>query len=116
MRANFCKFAILVAVLSIMGLTLGSAPAAAAGSKADGVVNINTADVKQLQLLPGIGLSKAKAIVEYRAKQRFGSPEDLTKVKGIGKGLLEKIRSRVTVNGQTTAKAPPKKKRSKRKK
>ncbi len=31
-------------------------------------LNLNTATVEQLQELPGIGESKAKAIVEYRLK------------------------------------------------
>ena len=58
-------------------------------------LDINTADVKQLQALPGIGLKKAQAIVEFRnANGNFSSLEDLSKVKGIGKKMLKKISAR----------------------
>ena len=112
MRANLYKFAILLAVLSV----LGAGSAMADSARANGVININTASLEQLQLLPGIGLSKAQAIVEHRARQPFAKPEDLIKVKGIGKGLLKKVRKRVVIKGKTTAKLAKQKKPTKRKK
>jgi competence protein ComEA len=56
-----------------------------------GPVNINTADAETIsQELKGIGLSKAKAIVEYRKKHGpFRNPEDLSLVKGIGDRTVE---------------------------
>ena len=49
------------------------------------LVNINTATQSQLEELPGIGSSKAKAIIEYREKNgKFETIEDLQKVEGIG--------------------------------
>jgi competence protein ComEA len=107
--------AIFVAALAVLCMTLSAGEAGAAEKTISGVVNINEASVSQLQLLPGIGLAKAKAIVDYRKKQSFSSPADLTKVKGIGKGLLKKIRDHVVVKGKTTARALQKK-RSQRKK
>jgi competence protein ComEA len=83
---------------------------AAQAGNIDGSVNINTASAEELQLLPGIGLSKAKAIMEYRAKHRFTSTEELLKVKGIGKALYKKVRANAVTSGQTTAKVPKKKK------
>jgi len=80
------------------------------------MVNINTASVEQLQLLPGIGLAKAKAIVKHRNQSPFSEVKDLAKVKGIGKALLSKVRNRVTLKGKTTAQPPPKKKKSRKKK
>jgi competence protein ComEA len=51
-----------------------------------------------LVALPGIGPSKAHAIVEYRQSQGgFKSIDDLQKVKGIGSATLEKLRTRVTL-------------------
>ena len=47
-------------------------------------VNINTATKKELMMLPGIGESKAEAIIEYRKANKFKTIEDLKNVKGIG--------------------------------
>lgn len=56
-----------------------------------GPVNINTADAETISSeLKGIGLSKAKAIVEYRKKHGpFKSAADLSLVKGIGERTVE---------------------------
>ena len=56
-----------------------------------GPVNVNSADAESIAAeLKGVGLSKAKAIVEYRKKHGpFRSAEDLTLVKGIGKRTLD---------------------------
>ncbi|MGN1423404.1 MAG: ComEA family DNA-binding protein, partial [Oscillospiraceae bacterium] len=62
------------------------------------VININTASSLTLQKLNGIGLIKARAIVEYREKNgAFTSVDELVNVKGIGKATLEKIRNDITV-------------------
>lgn len=57
-------------------------------------VPLNTATVKQLETLPGIGPSRAQAIADLRAKLggSFQSVEQLLEVKGIGEKMLEKIR------------------------
>ena len=56
-------------------------------------ININTADVKALETLPGIGAAKAQAIVDYRtAHGNFKSIDELKNVKGIGDKVLEQIR------------------------
>jgi competence protein ComEA len=56
-------------------------------------IDINTADIKTLSRLPGIGTKTAEKIIEYRdSKGRFSSPGELIKVKGIGKIKLDKIR------------------------
>jgi competence protein ComEA len=57
------------------------------------IVNINTADAADLASLPGIGNSKAKAIVTYRSEHGpFSTVDELANVKGIGINLIEKIR------------------------
>lgn len=60
-----------------------------------GPVNVNTADAKTLAAeLQGVGLAKAQAIVAWRDKNGpFRSAEDLAKVKGVGKKLVERNRS-----------------------
>jgi len=67
---------------------------------AAGQVNINTADAETISAeLNGIGLSKAKAIVEYRKKHGpFRSVDDLSLVKGIGERTLEKNRADIEVS------------------
>ncbi len=61
------------------------------------LVNINTATVKELELLPGIGKVIATEIVQYRTGNKFNTPEDLLKVKGVGDKTLEKIRGMIVV-------------------
>lgn len=76
-------------------------------------VNINTATVQELQTLPHIGPTKAKAIEEYRKQNgQFKTPEDITKVKGIGKATYEKLKNEIVVGG-SAAKAVPKPKAAK---
>gem|GEM_PF-2572817 len=61
-------------------------------------LELNTATLEQLDALPGIGASKAKAIVAYRAEAgSFRSVDELIHVKGIGEKLLAKIRPYVYV-------------------
>lgn len=58
----------------------------------DGVVNINSASQYELETIPGIGESKANAIVEYRTQNgSFESTEALLDVDGISEGLLASI-------------------------
>jgi competence protein ComEA len=61
-------------------------------------VNINTADVKELMKLEGVGRKVAEKIVEYREHHgRFQKPEELRKVEGIGSGLWERHRARIVI-------------------
>lgn len=72
--------------------------AVAAGDTADGKVNINTADVSMLQTIPGIGQTRAEAILAYREENgNFKSIEDIMKVSGIKNGLFEKMKDYITV-------------------
>jgi competence protein ComEA len=91
---NFCK---QLLVLLAAGLPLWAFA---------GPVNVNTADAETISAeLKGIGLSKAKAIVEYRSKHGpFKSVDDLTLVTGIGEKTLDSVRSDILIE------APAKKK------
>ena len=88
----------------IIALALGIAGAAFAGP-----VNINTADAPTLaKELDGVGLAKAKAIVEYREKNGlFRSADDLKKVIGIGPATVERNRARIVVDKNQVAKVSP---------
>lgn len=62
-------------------------------------ININTADQAMLELLPGIGPTYAKRMVEYRAQNNgFSAIEELLNIKGIGEKRLAKIRPLITIN------------------
>lgn len=53
------------------------------------IIDVNSADVKTLAKLKGVGETKAKAIVSYReANGNFKSLDELLKVKGIGEKVL----------------------------
>jgi competence protein ComEA len=87
---------------------LGAAVVAAmllASTAIAGPVNINTADAKTLaRELDGIGKAKADAIVAYREKNGpFKSAEDLAKVKGLGKKLIEQNRANLRFEAEKAA-------------
>ena len=61
-------------------------------------ININTANVKELQKLSGIGESIALRIVTYRKENgKFNSIEDLKNVSGIGENKFNKIKNNIFV-------------------
>jgi competence protein ComEA len=62
------------------------------------VTNINTASVKELDALPGVGAKTAALIVEYRQKNGpFKKVEELMNVKGIGEKSFLKLKPQLTV-------------------
>lgn len=64
----------------------------------DGLVNINTADAKELCTLPGVGETRAAAIIEYRKEHgSFDKIEDIQNVSGIKSGLFGKIKDFIKV-------------------
>lgn len=63
-----------------------------------GLININSATPDELMTLPGIGETKAKAIVEYRSSHGlYLSLEDILQVTGIGPSLYAQIESLITL-------------------
>jgi competence protein ComEA len=85
-----------------------SEPAAAQGKKTQapqpalaGPVDLNTADQKTLEALPGIGPALAKRIIEARP---FQSMDDVSRVKGLSKAKVDALKDKVTIS---PTKAPP---------
>ena len=101
------------AAIAVICLMIAVQPAIAGSGKTDtgqvmgdksdsaiqsGKVNINTANLKTLSALKGIGPERAKSIIDYRTKNgSFTSIEDLKKVKGIGDKIFSQISSYIRV-------------------
>lgn len=93
--------------------SVGASASASAGSSSrsgptgvlpDGRVVLNEATAEQIDKLPGIGLKKAESIVALRTKLggRFKRLEDLTRVKGIKRRAIEKLRPHVVLDAPST--------------
>ena len=78
------------------------------------LVNINTATQQQLDELPNIGPSRARAIISHReSRGLFKRKEDIMNVHGIGKGIFEGLKDSITCGAGVEARerasvqAPP---------
>ncbi len=63
----------------------------------DSRININEAAPEELVQLPGIGPSRAQAIIVEREKRRFRRIEDIIRVPGIGRKTFGRIRHSIRV-------------------
>lgn len=71
-----------------------------------GLLDLNEADVRALQSLPGIGPSLADRIVKYRDQRGpFRTADELLNVRGIGPKTLGKFTHLITVSGQPVSPA-----------
>jgi competence ComEA-like helix-hairpin-helix protein len=103
------RFRFLLGVLAL--LSLCAMVASAKKTPPAQPVDLNAATVKELEELPGVGPTTAKAIVEFRTKSgRFRRVNDLLVIRGISEAKLAKMRPYVTVG--TPPKAPPPAKKS----
>lgn len=92
-----------VLILFLVVCAATSIAAAADSSSKAGVVNINTADADQLQMLPRVGPALADRIIGYReANGPFKTVEEIVAVKGIGDRSLEKLEPYLVTSGATT--------------
>ncbi len=67
-------------------------------------IDVNTATAEELETLPGIGPTLARAIVRHREENGpFGSVDELLEVSGIGEAKLDNIREDVTVGEEDAA-------------
>ena len=94
----------VAASFAVATLLLAATPASAQTTQLKGVVNINLANVEQLQMLPTIGPARAAAIIEYRVQHGpFEKVDGLLEVSGIGDKALERIQPHCVLRGKTTA-------------
>ena len=74
-------------------------PTTSQSTTSQGQIDINTATVQQLQLLPGIGETLAQRIIDYRDQNgSFSTIEELKNVSGIGEKKLDSIKDFIKVN------------------
>lgn len=67
-------------------------------SSSDAKINLNTATLENLMTLPGIGESKAQAILSYREENgSFSSIEEIMQVPGIKEGTFSKIKDKLAI-------------------
>jgi len=75
------------------GASAADSAGGAAGEATDNLLDLNAATATQLDALPGIGPAKAQAIIADReANGRYTAVDELTRVKGIGDKMLDKLR------------------------
>lgn len=76
----------------------GDFPKSKTGPSSEKKININLAGKTEITTLYRIGDVTAKRIMDYRIKNgNFKSIEEIKKVKGIGDGIYEKIKGRITI-------------------
>ncbi|WP_422102347.1 ComEA family DNA-binding protein [Vreelandella sp.] len=87
-------FKYFVAAL-LISLSLGLSSTAMAQDVAP--INVNSADAELLAELPGVGPSRAAAIIEERENNgAFTDADDLTRVSGIGPATVDRMREQIT--------------------
>lgn len=68
------------------------------GVSSEGIININSASLSELQKINGIGEVKAQSIIDYREKNGgFKSIEDIKNVEGIGAKTFDKIKDKLSI-------------------
>jgi competence protein ComEA len=95
----------LILAAAFMSFGAGAAGAAASllpARPVQGVVHLNSATARELDLLPGIGPRTVKLILAYRERQRFRAVDDLRRVKGVGPATFRKVKPHLAVTGPTT--------------
>jgi competence protein ComEA len=100
---------VVTALAVLLAVLLG--PTAALAQKKQppsAPIDLNVANVKELEELPGVGPTTAKAIIDFRTKSgRFHRVNDLLVIRGISEAKMKKIRPYVTVGPPPTAPAKP---------
>jgi competence ComEA-like helix-hairpin-helix protein len=92
----------LFPVIICVALSFGST-AVAEKTQLEGVVNLNTASIDELRLIPTVGPSRVRNILAYRKLHPFRNVDELVRIKGIGRKTVRKWRQHLAVSGPSTA-------------
>jgi competence ComEA-like helix-hairpin-helix protein len=104
-QVALCLLALVLALAALPTIAL------AAKNPPTHKIDINLASAKELQELPGVGPTTAKAIIQLRTKSgRFHRVEDLLAIRGISENKLAKMRPYVVVSAAPVTSPPPAKK------
>jgi len=97
-------------LLALLAMLLpGPALAARKGLAPGERVDLNRASAAELMRLPGVGRSRAEAIVASRAQKPFRRPEDVLRVKGLSRSWFERVKGHLAAGepARSPAPAPP---------
>ncbi len=89
----------LAALAMLLALRVAARPRGGGPSPA-ARLDINAASLAELELLPGIGPARARAIAEARSRAPLSGVDDLARVPGFDPALIEQIRPLVHVEGR----------------
>ena len=88
----------VVAIIALLSMLASTALAHPPAAQPISPIDLNQASAEELVALPGIGPTKAKAIVAARQKRHFVRTAELLRIKGIGRKTLRRLRPYLRVN------------------
>lgn len=92
----------LAALIGVSSVALPAsaqeAEEASAGETQTAQIDLNHASETELTALPGVGPSRARAIVAYRERRPFRRVEEVMRVRGIGRATFRQMRAMLTVS------------------